>query len=133
MTLSTSDIDTGRQQILHHAAAEFIAALCLAGFGAVYEHFSFGVYSNDMIYAFIYPLISGLLLLFTVLRMHLPQARTLFLLHASTAACAVGSIAAGILHISGRDHKLLLVYPLLGAALFLLALFSYRKDGQKSE
>ena len=128
MTLSTSDIDTGRRHILHHAAADFIAALCLAGFGAIYEHFSFGVYSNFMIYAFIYPLISGLLLLFTVVRMHLPQARTLFLLHAGTAAFTVGSIAAGILHISGRDHKLLIVYPLLGGVLLLLTLLSYRND-----
>ncbi|MBP0987640.1 MAG: hypothetical protein J6S92_05110, partial [Oscillospiraceae bacterium] len=65
--MSTSDIDTGRQQILHHAAAEFIAALCLAGFGAVYEHFSYGVYSNFMIYAFVPPRIAGALLLFALL------------------------------------------------------------------
>ena len=129
----TSDIDAERRQILHHAAAELIAALFLAGFGAVYEHFSFGVYSNYMIYAFIFPLISGLLLLFAALRKYPPQPRTLFLLHACTAAFAVGSIAAGILRISGRDHKLLIVYPLLGVILLLLTLLSYRKDGQKSE
>ena len=129
----TSDIDAERRQILHHAAAELIAALILAGFGAVYEHFSFGVYSYYMIYAFIFPLIAGLLLLFAALRKYPPQPRTLFLLHACTAALTVGSIAAGILMISGRDHKLLIVYPLLGGVLLLLTLLSYRKDGQASE
>ena len=124
----TSDIDSGRRQILRHAAAELCAALFLAFFGAVYEHFSFGVYSYYMIYAFIFPLVSGILLLAAAAGKHQPAPRTLFLLHACTAACAVGSIAAGILKISGREHPLLICYPLLGGILLLLTLLSYRKD-----
>lgn len=81
-----------------------------------------------MIYAFIFPLVTGLLLLFAALRMVPPQPRTRFLIQACTAAFAVGSVAAGILFISGREHKLLLVYPVLGIVLLVLALISYRKD-----
>ena len=86
-----------------------------------------------MIYAFVFPMISGMLLLLAALRSHQPGARTLFLLHAATAALAVGSIAAGILFISGREHPLLLCYPLLGGILLLLTLLSYRKDCKAPE
>ncbi len=124
----TSDIDTERKHVLRHAAASLCAALLCAGFGAVYEHFSFGVYSYFMIYAFIYPLAAGILLLFAAMRPVLPQPRTLFLLHAAAAACTVGSIAAGIIKISGRNHGLLIVYPIVGGLLTILAVISYLHD-----
>lgn len=38
-----------------------LISIVLAAAGAVYEHFSFGVYSNFMIYAFAFPLIGGAL------------------------------------------------------------------------
>ena len=128
MTLYTSDTDTGGRQLLRHAAADLGGALFLALFGAVYEHFSFGVYSVFMVYAFVFPLLAGLLLLLAAMGRRRPSQRTLFLLHACTAALAVGSIAAGIIRISGRENLLLLVYPLLGAALGIAAGISFRRD-----
>ena len=128
MTLYTSDIDAGRKLILKHAAASLCGALFLALFGGIYEHFSFGVFSVYMVYAFVFPLISGLLLLLAAKGKHQPAPRTLFLLHAFTAACSVGCVAAGIIKISGREHPLLIVYPLLAILLGILALISYRRD-----
>ena len=124
----TSVTDPARASLLRHAAGSFCGALFLAVFGAIYEHFSFGVYSNYMLYAFLPPLIAGLLLLFSVSGTHLPQQRTLFLLHACVAACSVGCITAGILRISGRTSDLLLCYPAAGALLAMFALLSYLKD-----
>ena len=128
MTLYTSDIDAGRKLILKHAAASLCGALFLALFGGIYEHFSFGVYSVFMVYAFVFPLLAGLLLLLAAMGRRRPSQRTLFLLHACTAALAVGSIAAGIIRISGRENLLLPVYPLLGAALGIAAGISFRRD-----
>ncbi len=43
------------------AFSYLIISVALAAAGAIYEHFSFGVYSNYMIYAFAIPLIGGTL------------------------------------------------------------------------
>lgn len=103
------------------------AGFC-AIFGAVYEHFSFGVYSNFMIYAFAFPLAAGFLLVLAALREKLPQARTLFLLHLTSVTLAVGSITAGIIYISGRAQKLLLVYLIAGIVLAASTAYSYHAD-----
>ena len=124
----TSDTDNGGRTLLRHAAADLGGALFLALFGAVYEYFSFGVYSVFMVYAFVFPLLAGLLLLLAVIGRKRPSHRTMFLLQACTAALAVGSVAAGIIRISGRENLLLLVYPLIGAALGIAAGISFRKD-----
>lgn len=119
--MSTSDIE-------RHAAASLCAALFLAVFGAIYEHFSYGVYSYYMIYTFIAPLFSGILLLFAAIRNRQLTPRTLLLQHACTAAFAVGSMTTGILKISGRSNGLLIVYPILGGILLLLTLCAYHSD-----
>ena len=128
----TSDTELTAEQRLRHAAVSIGCALLLAFAGAVYEHFSFGIYSNFMIYAFAAPLISGALQLFAVLRGKTPQAGTLFLLHAASAAAAAGCITAGIIRISGRTNGLLIVYPVLTAVLLILTAVSYRKDCAQS-
>ena len=56
MTLSTSAIKTGLQY--------FTAALFCALFGAVYELFSHSVFSYYMLYAFMIPLVGGVIVIF---------------------------------------------------------------------
>ena len=121
----TSDIESADRHCLKHAAVCIGCALFLAFFGAVYEHFSYGVYNNFMIYAFAPALISGLLLLFALLRGRIPRARTLFLLHAASAACTAGCLVTGIIRISGRDNALLPVFAVFGAVSAVLALLSF--------
>ncbi|MBP0968366.1 MAG: hypothetical protein J5722_12085 [Oscillospiraceae bacterium] len=124
----TSDIETGGRRCLKHAAVCVGCALFLAFSGAVYEHFSYGVYSNFMIYAFAPPLIAGALLLLALLCGKPPQERTLFLLHTASAACTAGCLVTGIVRISGRTHALLPVFAVLGGVTAVLALVSYRKE-----
>ncbi len=126
----TSDIDAGRKHVLKHAAASLGAALFFAFSGAVYEHFSYGVYSNFTLYAFVFPLLAGIVLVAAAMRKVQPSSRTLFLLHACWATLAVGSMAAGAIRISGREHTLLLVYPAVGVLLGILTCISFRRDAK---
>jgi len=58
--LSSSVIEHDREQALKRARKYIpITLFCLA-FGWIYEIYSFGVYSNFMIYAFVFPLIGGM-------------------------------------------------------------------------
>ena len=132
MTLFTSDIESADRNCLKHAAVSIGCALFLAFFGAVYEHFSHGVYNYFMIYAFAPALISGLLLLFALLRGRIPRVRTLFLMHAAAAAWTAGCIVTGIIRISGRDHALLPVFAVLGAVTAVLALLSYFREQKQT-
>lgn len=126
--MSTSGIEPAYRKILYHAAVNLgIAAFC-AVFGAVYEHFSFGVYSNYMIYAFAAPMLAGILLILSMICQRLPQARTLLLLYLTAATLTVGSITAGILKISGRDSGLLAGYWAAGGILALLTVYAYFKE-----
>ncbi|MBR3446530.1 MAG: hypothetical protein IKH27_01825 [Oscillospiraceae bacterium] len=124
----TSDINAADKKSLKHIAVCIGCALFLALFGAVYEHFSYGVYSNFMIYAFTPPLIAGMLLLLALLCGKPPQERTLFLLHCASAACTAGCLVTGIVRVSGRTHALLPVFAVLGGVLLILALVSYWKE-----
>ena len=103
---------------------DLFAALFCVLFGAVYELFSHGVYSYGMLYAFVFPLVLGVLplLLLTMLR-------------APIATLTVGSIVSGTLEIYGTTNPLTLVYwiaggalTVLGAAVYLISLSESRKQ-----
>ena len=123
-----SDTELSDRQYLKHVAVSIGCAVFCAVFGAIYEHFSFGVWNGFMIYAFAAPLLSGALQLLALLLARRPRAGTLFLLHAASAAITVGCIVTGIVRISGRTNGLLAVYAVLGGILSVLTLLSYRKD-----
>ena len=102
-----------------------------AFFGAVYEHFSFGVYSNFMIYAFAFPLLLGVLpfgLLQAgrkraeVLEWIVSHPMMLKLWHTGAAVLTVGSLFKGILEIYGTVNALTPVYWFAGGVLLILAL-----------
>ena len=102
-----------------------------AFFGAVYEHFSFGVYSNFMIYAFAFPLLLGVLP-FGLLQAGRKRAEVrewivsqpmmLKLWHTGAAVLTVGSLFKGILEIYGTVSALTPVYWFAGGVLLILAL-----------
>ncbi len=130
--MSTLDTD----KVLKNGLGElYFAAFCMA-FGAIYESFSFGVYSNYMIYAFIVPFAAGLL--FVVMHKHKKEvpSRFVILLHMTSVTAALGFIATGVVNIYGSDNRLLVAYPILGATLFAASLISYivpaglRKNGE---
>ena len=125
--MSTSGTDLPQQQILHHAAVSLCFAAFCAFFGAVYEHFSFGVYSYYMIYAFAAPLLNGILLVLAASGQRKLTYRTVLLMHGASLTFTVGSITAGIIRIYGTDHPLLRVYPAAAGILAVLALWDFAR------
>ena len=121
------------QDILRIALIYMAVSAALGIFGAVYEIFSHGVFSYYMIYAFAIPAILGMIPYMTkyVLdlrnrtgRQHKSTARRYLagLYHAGIGTLTIGSIMKGVLDIYGTTNRLLLVYPLIGAALIIAAL-----------
>ena len=126
--------DNGNVKDIRTALIYLIISIILAAAGAVYEHFSFGVYSYFMIYAFAIPLAGGTLpfMLRYLRRAKLYESRdgkhirpakhhlSAELYHTAIASLTVGSIVQGILAICGRPNSLTVVY-LIAAAVLLAA------------
>lgn len=110
-----------------------IVSIVLMIAGAVYEHFSFGVYSYFMIYAFAIPLAGGAL---PFLAKYMKDMRGAYsssgsvaeasssrrhevIYHLALATLTAGSIVHGILAICGRPNSLTVIYLIAG--LLLLA------------
>lgn len=116
MTLSTSDTKKyGKAAFVY-----LIISIFLAVFGAVYEHFSFGVYSYFMLYAFAFPLVGGCLpamLLMLRSHVHEPLPIAVWLYRCGIATLSIGSIIRGVLEIYGTDNALTGWYWYIGGGL----------------
>ena len=109
-----------RCDLLRHLAG----TVCLALFGAVYEQFSHGVYSNYMIYAFTVPLVLGAVpCALALIRQRYPARAGLGLWNAGIAVLSVGSVMRGVLDIYGTTNALIAVYPITGCLFLGLGLF----------
>lgn len=103
-----------------------VISMILAVAGAVYEHFSFGVWSNFMVYAFMIPLAGGALpYMLRYLRGTRKDAKSEWVWHAGIATLTIGSIVHGILAICGRPNHLTVVYLIAGLALLAGAAVLY--------
>ena len=139
----TSDNDNVKD--IRTALIYLIISIILAAAGAVSEHFSFGVYSYFMIYAFAIPLAGGTLpfMLRYLRRAKLYESRdgkhsrpakhhlSAELYHAAIASLTLGSIVQGILAICGRPNSLTVVYLIAAAVLLAasaVAKFTVRKE-----
>ncbi len=96
----------------------------VAVFGAIYEGFSFEVYSNFMIYAYAFCLLGGVLPTAILLWMGKVEYKPVNLLAAQIyrsglAIFTVGFLVRGALDIYGTTNKLTNVYW-IGGSLFLL-------------
>lgn len=124
--MSTSELNirkAGKTAFCYLLVAGFCALL-----GGVYEHFSHGVYSPAMVYAFAYPLAGGAIPFLAMALWCQNCADGNALYHCGIATLTLGSILHGVLEIYGTDSRLLLFYPLAGWILvgmgFFLWLFS---------
>ena len=101
------------------------STLFLAFAGAVYEHFSHGVYSYWMIYAFAFPLVMGVVP-YTVLLMKEKYPNRIFLnlWNSAIATFSVWSLLKGVLAIAGYTNNMVVIYPVVGIALALTAVVS---------
>lgn len=125
--MSTSDVNNLREEFFTLAFRYLAASIFCALFGAIYEAFSFGVYSYFMIYAFGWPLIFGTLLFLARCakkpsgsvagRDSLLRRWGLRLYHAGVATLTVGSIFRGILDIYGTTSNITKYYWIVGGGL----------------
>ena len=110
----------------------------VALFGAVYECFSFGVYSYYMLYGFLFPLILGIfpwLLIAMDVKCrgmsYFPGQKTAALWGAGITTLTVGSVLHGVLDIYGTTSTLTKYYFIVGTILLLTALVKFM--GRKKE
>ena len=107
-----------------------ISVLC-AIIGAVYELFSYEVYSYFMLYAFAFPLCGGAfpyLIYALLLEASLPSLFNRLLGHTGIATLTIGSFMTGVLEIYGTTNLLISIYWLVGGALVLgsaMRIFGY--------
>lgn len=124
MTLYTSDT----KKYIKVAFIYLLISIFCALFGAVYEHFSYGVYSYYMIYAFAIPLVGGVLPALSCSLLGIkkyPGAVARNLYHSGIATFTAGSIIQGVLEIYGTSSSLIQWYWLAGIALLTMAVLVY--------
>ena len=117
MILFTSDnLNEIKMMIRKNAWYHLAAAAFLALFAVIYEHFSHGVYSNYMIFAFLIPLVSGVIpsIIISGTGKRFPRKTALAAWNSGIAALAVGSVFQGVLEIYGTTNSLIVVYPVIG-------------------
>ena len=111
-------------------------ATFLALFGAIYELFSHGVASYYMIYGFAVPFIMGVLPYEVMLILNrFPGKAFANIWNTAIATLSIGCLFKGVLEIYGTTNRLIIVYPIAGAALVLISLLSgtYLKPFHLSE
>ncbi len=118
-----------KDQDIRKAFTYLVISIVLAIAGAVYEHFSFGVWSNFMVYAFMIPLAGGTLPYMLRYLVSGAKPRKIsaagWVWHSGIATLTVGSVVHGILAISGRPNHLTIVYLIAGTALLASAAVMY--------
>lgn len=127
MTLSTSDIKKSRKEIEKLVFTYLLVTLFCAAFGAVYEWFSHEVYSYYMLYAFMIPLLGGILPFYCMLhfQIRIPGRTARRLHHFGISTLTVGCIFWGVLEIYGTTNRLAIVYFIVGGMFLFLGDLMY--------
>ncbi|MBR3396073.1 MAG: hypothetical protein IKG76_09870 [Firmicutes bacterium] len=127
----TSAINDRREYFncFDYARLYVLAAVNVAVFSAIYEHFSFGVYSAFMVCAFAVPLLMGALPFLLLGRALKKTGSTIPALvckfwHAAVATLTVGFLFRGVLDIYGTSSPLASVYWIASAMLAALSLLA---------
>lgn len=122
----TLELEDNRFQMVKTAQRYQLAALLALIFGAVYEHFSFGVYSYYMLYAFVFPLVGGAVpaLAIALTNLPIPGWTTRSVYAAAIATFTIGSIMQGVLDIYGTTNRLIRWYWVAGVILIIISIFT---------
>ena len=121
-------IDERRKHSRRTALIFLCISLFCGLFSAVYEYFSHGVYSNYMVYLFLFPFAGGVLpyaVLGFAPRMPCPSKAASRLYNLGVATLAAGSCVKGVLDIYGTTSLYMPVYWVVGAALIVIGLMVY--------
>ena len=123
-----SDTSADRDYMKKTVRVYLYVSLVTVIFGHVYEHFSHGVYSREMFWAFLIPLFAGAGVFRAVSLLNLrtpPDKNEMMLYHWGIAALTAGSLFQGVLEIYGTENPLVKVYGAAGAALIALGVIKY--------
>lgn len=117
------DISYYKKQILKYLGYTIFTFI----FGFIYENFSHKVYSNYMMYAYLIPLLMGLVVvsIFYLLKIKLPNDKTRSLYKASIFTFTLGSLVKGALDIYGTTNRLINVYFDVGLILLGISIIIY--------
>ena len=130
-------MSTSARELKNNLLYNLAGAAFLGVFGAIYEHFSHGVYSPFMVFAFAVPLLLGVLVYGVLLiAKKYPGRAAVLLWNSGIAALSVGSVFKGVLDIYGTTNPLIVVYPVAGGILLLAAVAAaaiLRKTGGRGE
>ena len=109
----------------------FVATLAAAGFSAIYEYFSHGVYSIFMMCLAMWPLILGVLPSWLAGIDGTCEPTPLFrtLLASGVLTLTLGSAVAGVMQIYGSTSAFTPVYWVAGALIMLAATVVFLKRG----
>ena len=124
MTLYTLDI----KKIKEQGKIYIIATLTCVLFAMIYESFSHGVVSNFMVYAFMIPLVLGVIvsyMLYFLKIKKLPTKLEIRTYNAAVATFTFGSIIEGVLQIYGTTNSKIYVYLIIGIMLLIFSVGSY--------
>lgn len=127
-----------RRLAMKKALRYVISTISVASFGAVYEYFSFGVFSYYMLYAFVFPLVFGALP-WMIIAMDVkgvgrfPGQQTINYWGAGITTLTVGSILHGVLDIYGTTGTFTKYYFVVGGVLLLSAVMIFRGEKNRRE
>ncbi len=128
MILSILATDKNEKLLKSFIIIYTFATIFVAIFGGIYELFSHGVYSYYMIYAFIYPLLIGvvpyMIMLFTKVNL-IPGKLSFNIYNSGVATLTIGSIVEGVLEIYGTTNKQIFVYWIAGIQFVLIGMLLY--------
>ena len=127
MILSASGIERSGKEIEKLVFTYLIVTLVCAGFGAVYEFFSHGVYSYYILYAFMIPFLGGTVYFYCILyfRSNIPGCIARRFQHFGILTLTVGCMVCGILEIYGTTNRLVIFYFIVGGMFLVIGNFMY--------
>lgn len=122
MTLSISDIEKSRKEMGNIVFNYLLATICSAVFGAVYEWFSHGVFSYYMIYAFMVPLLGGVIPFYCLwyFQSRIPGRMARRFYHFGISTVTAGCMFCGVLEIYGTTNRLTILYFVVGGIFLFL-------------
>ena len=129
-----------RRFAMNMAKRYLISTIVTAFFGAVYEYFSFGVFSYYMLYAFAFPLVLGIVPWMIIVMdtkdltgKGFPSKITQNLWGAGITTLTVGAVFHGILDIYGTTSALSKCYFIVGGVLLLVSAMTFIGNREKKE
>ena len=131
--MSASDIENKRRNLRVILTYTGISMFCIL-FSTVYEHFSHGVYSNYMIFLFLFPLLGGAIpysALALFKKTPYPGRMEKSLYNSGIATLSVGSCLSGVLEIYGTTSAYIPVYWIAGCILLAVSLVVYFTSAHK--